>query len=120
MKYLYLHTWGAGSPARTLVPFQLATAAAMMEHEATIIFTALSAELLQHGVAEQLHAGDGVPPLRHFIDLAREAGVRFLVCSGSLDVTGLKPEDLIPAVDGLVGGVSVNEMAAEADVLMVF
>ena len=120
MKYLYLHTWGTDAPARTSTPFQLAAAAALLGHEATIVFTTLGAQLMQKGAAENLVVAPGMPALRHFIDLARETDVKFLVCSASLDVTGLKVEDLIPEVDGFVGGVTVNEMAAEADVVMVF
>jgi len=120
VKYLYLHTWGADTPSRTSTPFQLASAAALLGHEATIVFTTMGAQLLQKGVAENLKITPEMPALRHFIDLAKEVDVKFLVCSASLDVTGLKVEDLIPEVDGYVGGVTVNEMAAESDVVMVF
>lgn len=119
MKYLYVHSWGADFPARSSLPFQLATAAAMMDHEATIVFTMTSPQLLQKGVAEALKPAPEMPNLAHFIELAREAGVKFLVCSGGLDITGLKQDDLIE-VDGFMGGVTLNELAAEADVVMTF
>lgn len=120
MKYLYIHTTGPDAPARSATPFQLATAAAMLGNDATLVFAMQGSQLLQPGVPEALKANHEMPPLRHFIDLAKESGVQLLVCSGSLDVTGLKPGDLIEGVDGIVGGVTVNELAAESDVVMVF
>lgn len=120
MKYLYLHTWGTDTPARTATPFQLATAAALMGNDATIVFTTLSAQLLKQGVAENLKLTPEAPALRYFMDMAREAEVKFLVCSASLELTGLQPADLIPEVDEYVGGAAVNDLAAEADVVMVF
>lgn len=119
MKYLYVHTWGANYPERSILPFQLATAAAMMDNEATIVFTMTSPQLLKQGAAEAIQPAEGMPNLAHFVELAREAGVKFLVCSGGLDITGLKQEDLIE-VDGFMGGVTLNELAAEADVVMTF
>lgn len=119
MKYLYVHSWGTDFPTRSSLPFQLATAAAMMDNEATIVFTMSSPQLLQKGVAESLVPAPGMPSLQHFIDLARESGVKFLVCSGGLDITGLKQDDLVP-VDGFMGGVTLNDLAAEADVVMTF
>jgi predicted peroxiredoxin len=120
MKYLYMMTTGDEVPTRAALPFQLATAAVLVGNDATLVLTATGARLVKQGLAEELTVAPEMPKLRHFIDLAKEAGVQLLVCSGGLDVTGLKPEDLIPEVDGIMGGVTFNELAAEADVVMTF
>jgi len=120
MKYLYMQTNGPEMPAKTAMPFQLASAAAMVGNDATVVLSALGCNLVRHGTPEELVAGPGMPPLRHFIDLAKECGVQILVCSGGLDVAALKPEDLIADIDGIIGGMTFNEMAGEADVVMIF
>jgi uncharacterized protein len=120
VKYLYMQTNGPEMPAKAVMPFQLATAAVLMGNDATLVLSALGCNLVKQGVPEELAPGHEMPRLRHFIDLAKEAGVQILVCSGGLDVTGLKPEDLTADIDGIIGGISFNELAAEADVVMVF
>lgn len=115
-----MQTNGPETPAKVAMPFQLATAAVLMENEATVVLSALGVHLVKKGVAEDLVIAPEMPRLRHFIDLAKESGVQILVCSGGLDATGVKPEELSSDVDGIIGGMSFNEMAAEADVLMVF
>jgi predicted peroxiredoxin len=120
-RYLYIQTTGVEAPERSASPFFLATSAALMEHEATMVFTVTATSLLRRGVAETLHVkpdGEGAP-LKFFIDQAREAGVKFYVCAPSLDLNGCTLADLIE-VDGVVGGTALNEMAAEADVVITF
>lgn len=120
MKYLYMMTSGDEVPTRASLPFQLATAAALLGNDSTLVLTATGVRLAKKGLADELTIAHEMPKLRHFLDLAKEAGVQLLVCSGGFDVTGLKPDDLIPEVDGIIGGVTFNEMAAEADVVLVF
>ncbi|AEJ41674.1 hypothetical protein TPY_3522 [Sulfobacillus acidophilus TPY] len=120
-KYLYLVTHGVESPERSASPFFLATTAALMDHESTMVFTATASGLLKKGVAETIRmktGGDGAT-LDFFINQAREAGVRFYVCAPSLDLVGCTVEDLIE-IDGVVGGTALNEMAGEADVVISF
>lgn len=120
MKYLYMQTNGPEMAAKSSLPFQLAAAAVMAGNEATVVLSALGCNLVKKGVAEELLVAPEMPRLRHFIDLARECEVQILVCSGGLDVCGLKPDDLMPELDGIIGGMTFNEMAGEADVVMVF
>ncbi len=120
-KYLYLITHGTETPERSASPFFLATTAALMDHESTMVFTITATSLLKKGVAEGLRikeSGDS-STLDFFIDQAREAGVKMYVCAPSLDLNNCTMEDLIE-VDGIVGGTALNEMAAEADVVMTF
>ena len=120
-KYLYLITHGTETPERSASPFFLASTAALMDHESTMVFTITATSLLKKGVAEGLRikeSGDS-STLDFFIDQAREAGVKMYVCAPSLDLNNCTMEDLIE-VDGVVGGTALNEMAAEADVVMTF
>lgn len=120
-KYLYLITHGTESPERSASPFFLATTAALMDHESTMVFTITATSLLKKGVAEGLRikeSGDS-STLDFFIEQAREAGVKMYVCAPSLDLNNCTMDDLID-VDGVVGGTALNEMAAEADVVITF
>lgn len=120
-KYLYLVTQGTETPERSASPFFLATTAALMDHESTMVFTITATSLLKKGVAESLHikeTGES-STLQFFIDQAREAGVKLFVCAPSLDLNNCTMEDLIE-VDGVVGGTALNEMAAQADVVITF
>ncbi|NMP21904.1 DsrE family protein [Sulfobacillus harzensis] len=120
-KYLYLVTHGTETPERSASPFFLATTAALMDHESTMVFTITATSLLKKGVPETLHikeTGDS-STLQFFIEQAREAGVKLYVCAPSLDLNNCTLEDLIE-IDGVVGGTALNEMAAEADVVITF
>lgn len=120
-KYLYIHTSGPDTPWRCATPFYLATTAALMDHEVTMVFTIKGTALLRKGVAETLTVKEGEDaPLRMFLEQARESGVRFLVCAPSLDLNGMSQDDLIPEVDGIIGGTALNDMALHADVVLTF
>ncbi len=120
-KFLYIQTTGVEAPERSASPFFLATTAALMDHESTMVFTITATSLLKKGAADNLHiksTGES-QNLRFFIDQARDAGVRFFVCAPSLDLNDCTVDDLIE-IDGVVGGTALNEMAAEADVVITF
>ncbi|PSR21204.1 MAG: sulfur reduction protein DsrE [Sulfobacillus acidophilus] len=120
-KYLYVVTHGIETPERSASPFFLATTAALLDHESTMVFTITATSLLKKGVAPSLHIKEGgdSSTLQFFIDQAREAGVKFLVCAPSLDLNDCTVDDLIE-IDGVVGGTALNEMAAQADVVISF
>lgn len=120
-KCLYIQTSGVESPERSASPFFLATTAALMDYESTMVFTITATSLLKKGVAEKLRikqSGQSAN-LQFFIDQARDAGVKFYVCAPSLDLNDCTVEDLIE-IDGVVGGTALNEMAMEADVVITF
>ncbi len=121
MKYVYIHTSGVEAPQRAASPFFLATTAALMEHDAAMVFTITGTSLLKKGVAEDLYMkGDGKGAnLLFFVDQAREAGVKFFVCAPSLDLNDCTVDDLIE-IDGVIGGTALNEMCGEADVVLTF
>lgn len=121
-RLLYVHTGGVKTPERSATPIYLATTAAAMDIEVGIYFTVNGPTLLEKGVPESLivpkHDGQGAP-LRRFIDQAMDLGVKFYVCQPSLDLHGLKHEDLIDGVE-MIGGAAFNDMALEADQVICF
>lgn len=96
-------------------PFFQATVAAAMDYEVEVILTARSGELAKKGVAEKLYVKKGSPKsVYDFIKDAHEAGVRFKVCTPTLDLWG---DDLIPEISETVGGAYVIEQAMDDDVV---
>jgi uncharacterized protein len=96
-------------------PFFQATVAAAMEYEVEVILTGRSGELAIRGVAEKLHVKEGSPKsVYDFIKDAHEAGVKFKVCTPTLDLWG---QDLIPEIEETVGGAYVIGQAMDDDVV---
>ncbi len=118
-RILYVQTSGTESPERSATVFFLSAAAAAMDIETGIYFTQFGATLLQRGVPETLQVRKGGATLGHFIEQARDLGVRFYVCQPSLDLNNLKMEDLIDGVE-MIGGAAFNSMALDADQVICF
>lgn len=118
-RILYVQTSGTESPERSATVFFLAASAAAMDIEVGIYFTQLGPTLLQRGAPETLRIKTGGVTLSHFMDQARDLGVRFYVCQPSLDLNDLKMEDLIDGVE-MIGGAAFNHMALEADRVICF
>jgi hypothetical protein len=118
-KILYVQTSGVEAPERSATVFFLAASAAAMDIEVGIYFTQFGPTLLQRGVPEQLRIKRGGATLGHFLEQARELGVRFYVCQPSLDLNDLKMEDLIEGVE-MIGGAAFNNMALQADRVICF
>ncbi len=118
--FLYIHTHGPEVPHRAATPFYLATAAALMEYDVTMVFNMTGTALVRKGVAESIYAQEGGAPLRTFLDQAVEAGVKLMVCAPSLPLNNMTKEDLIPEVSEIIGGAYVNEMAAESKAVFTF
>ena len=96
-------------------PFFQATVAAAMEYEVEVILTGRSGELAIKGVAEKLHVKEGSSKsVYDFIKDAHEAGVKFKVCTPTLDLWG---QDLIPEIEETVGGAYVIGQAMDDDVV---
>jgi len=92
-------------------PFFQATVAAAMEYEVEVILTAGAGELAKRGVAEKLHVKEGSSKsVYDFIKDAHEAGVKFKVCTPTLELWG---EDLIPEIEETVGGSYVIQQAMD-------
>ncbi len=86
-------------------PFFQATVAAAMEYEVEVILTGRSGELAVRGVAEKLFIKpDSEQTVYDYIREAYEAGVKFKVCTPTLDLWG---DDLIPEITETIGGAYV-------------
>ncbi len=59
----------------------------------------------------------GVPTIPDLLDLAKENGVRLIACQMSLDVLGLKKEDLIEGLE-FAGAGAFLDYAADADITL--
>ncbi len=53
------------------------------------------------------------PTIREFISQAKEMGVRFHACSGTMALMGLTEKDLIPEVDDIIGASSFLTYASD-------
>ncbi len=103
------------NPAELGAPFFQATVAAAMEYDVEVILTAGAGELAKKGVAERLEVKQGSgKTVYDFIKDAHEAGVRFKVCTPTLELWG---EDLIPEIEETVGGAYVIQQAMDDDVV---
>ena len=118
-RILYVQTTGTEQPERSATVFFLAASGAAMDIEVGIFFTQYGPTLLQRGVPETLRVRKGGVTLGHFMEQARDVGVKFYVCQPSLELTELKMEDLIEGVE-MIGGAAFNNMALEADQVICF
>lgn len=92
----------------------IATTAASMDAEVTIFFTFEGVRLIHKAAAANLPlppgmaglegamAAQNVPTVPELLEMARELGVRFIACQVTLDLMGLRQEDLVEGVE--VGG----------------
>jgi predicted peroxiredoxin len=121
-KVVYVQTYGVEARDRMATPIYLASAAAAMDMEVSIYFTVHGPSMLRKGVPETVRVqkvdGDGAL-IGHFLDQARELGVRFLVCQPSLDLNGMTMNDVIDGVE-MIGGAAFNDLAVEADQVISF
>lgn len=121
-KVMYVQTYGVEARDRMATPIYLAAAAAAMDMEVSIYFTVHGPSILRKGVPETVRVqkvdGDGAL-IGHFLDQARELGVRFLVCQPSLDLNGMTMADVIEGVE-MIGGAAFNDLAVEADQVISF
>jgi predicted peroxiredoxin len=103
------------NPSELGAPFFQATVAAAMEYDVEVILTARAGELAIKGVAEKLKVQEGSPKTVYdFIKDAYEAGVKFKVCTPTLELWG---NDLIPEVEETVGGAYLISKAMDDDVV---
>ncbi|MDX2503453.1 MAG: DsrE family protein [Gammaproteobacteria bacterium] len=92
-------------------PFFQATVAAAMEYEVEVILTGRSGELAVRGVAEKLTIKpDSKQTVYDYIREAYDAGVKFKVCTPTLDLWG---DDLIPEITETIGGAYVISEAMD-------
>ena len=103
---LAILVWAAdpGRPELCATPFYFAAAAAAMDVEVEMYFTARSVELLRRGVAEALLAAAGSG--KSVADFRREAlafGTKMFACPTALASHGIDAAELIPGLAGQAG-----------------
>jgi predicted peroxiredoxin len=100
-------------PTELGAPFFQASVAAAMEYEVEVVLTGRAGELAKKGVAEKIFIQEGSPKsVYDFIKDAAEAGVKFKVCTPTLELWG---NDLIPEIVETVGGAYVISEAMDDD-----
>lgn len=119
-KILMMLTSGPETPERCAAPFFFATGAAKMGHDVTLFFTMQATQLLKRGVAEQLCAKQGGRPVSQFIRNALDAGVKFYICSASLELNDISQADLIEEADNLVSSIFLTKKGLESDLVLSF
>jgi predicted peroxiredoxin len=90
------------TPMDMVPPLSQALVAAAMEFEVEMIFTGCAGEILRKGVPQQVKLPKGDRTIYDMIRDAREAGVKFKVCTSALEVCG--GGELIAEVEETVGG----------------
>lgn len=108
--------WAAdpAEPHRLATPFFHAAAAAAMDMQVEIYFTARSVRLLAPGVADKLRASDTHD--KTVLDAMREAvshGAKLFACPDALAAQGIGRDMLIPECTGFGGAVQFMARAAD-------
>ncbi len=119
-KLLIVQTSGIDSPERLPPAFFIAATGAAMNMDATIVFTADGATVLEKKAAEKTCIKKKGAPVQTFLDQAISAGVKLMVCHQSLDVHDLEPDSLIDEVDDIIGAATLLDLTLDADVVLTF
>jgi predicted peroxiredoxin len=94
-------------------PFMQATVAAAMEYDVEVVLTGLAGELAKRGVAENLYVTkDSTKSVYDIMREAHDAGVKFKICTPTLEIWG---DELIPEISETVGGAYVISEAMDDD-----
>ncbi|PTT88575.1 hypothetical protein DBR42_09495 [Pelomonas sp. HMWF004] len=113
---LALLLWSADpdQPARLATPFAHAAAAAALEMQVEVYFSARAVLLLQPGVAEGLRASERFDKsIAAWMHDALSHGARFFACTDALAAQGLTQADLMPAARHHGGAVQYAARAAD-------
>ena len=104
---------GPSTPARCAAPFHTATLLACMDAEVTLFLSGEAAQLARQSVADSLRASEQGEPIRHFIQQAKQAGARLLMCRApGIDID---ESALIPELDEIASGGELAQMILEYD-----
>ncbi|MEM4302180.1 MAG: DsrE/DsrF/DrsH-like family protein, partial [Candidatus Caldarchaeum sp.] len=69
---------------------------------------------------EQLLAKGGMPSLLDMLKMAKQSGVKVYACSPTMNLFGLKKEDLVDVVDDIIGASTFLEIASDPKTLALF
>ncbi|WP_419655255.1 DsrE family protein [Desulfosarcina variabilis str. Montpellier] len=114
-KILYISTHGKENPERASVPFVLANAALAMDIQATVVLQGDAVTVAQKGVADDMPAGGGFPPIKKLIQDFLELGGEMWVCVPCIESRNIDEADLIEGAVTTAGGkVNLAAIAANA------
>ncbi|RUM28166.1 MAG: peroxiredoxin [Aquifex sp.] len=85
---------GPENPKRLPSAFFLASTAAAADMNVVMYFTGPATLLLKKGVAESIRPMEEGNTIKDFMELALDNGVQFVGCLQSLELNGMKKEDL--------------------------
>ena len=116
IRSLALLIWSAdlSAPHRLATPFVMAQAAAALDMEVEIYFSAQCVQLLTPRLGS-LTVGFGPEqrPLAEYLAQVSELGVKLYACSQALYAAGLTRHDLTPLCSGLGGSVQFMDRTAD-------
>ena len=119
-KVLIVATANPTSPKQCPAPFLFAQEAAKLGAEVNICFVAEAPLMLKQGVADKVYPRAGERPLSELIQETLAAGVKLSVCGAALELVGMTPDELIEAVEDLVGPSYVITEGLKADLVLTF
>lgn len=123
----------SGSLDKLYPVFMLSSTGGAMDIEVHLFFTFWGMDALKKGGLESaklpgvMSLGTGmmkgkikdanVPTLTNLLEMCRETeNVKIYACSTTMEIMGVKKEDLIPEVDEIVGAATFLDIAMDADV----
>lgn len=112
-RVLIIVSSGPSTPARCAAPFYTATLLACMDAQVTLFLSGEGARLAHQDVADHLYAAEGGEPISHFIQQAKEAGARLLMCRAPS--VPIDESRLIEEVDEIASGGELARMILEYD-----
>ena len=119
-KILILATANPENPKQCPAPFLFAQEAAKLGASVNICFVAEAPLMLKQGVAEKVYPKPNERPLSGLIAETIEAGVTICVCGAALELVGMTPDDLIEAVEDLVGPSFPITEGLKSDLVLTF
>lgn len=126
-KIIILMTSGPKTPYRCATPFFIGALMASNDAEVEIFFNMDGTNLIRKGVPETIYPGgescvsDQKPKsVYEFMKDAKASGVKFYSCKQAIDSSGLKEEELINLLDGIVPAGEFAQRSLEADKVLIF
>ncbi|MDH0289757.1 DsrE family protein [Pseudomonas sp. GD04087] len=112
-RVLIIVSSGPSTPARCAAPFYTATLLACMDAQVTLFLSGEGTRLAFQDIADHLCAAEGGEPIAHFIQQAKEAGARLLMCRAP--GIAIDESRLIEEVDEIASGGELARMILEYD-----
>jgi predicted peroxiredoxin len=119
-KVLLIATSSPENPKQCPAPFLFAQEAVKLGAKVNICFVAEAPLMLKQGVAEKVFPKQDQRPLSELITETLEAGVKLSVCGAALELVGMTPDDLIEAVEDLVGPSFPITEGLKSDLVLTF